>query len=243
MTGPAVASPLRLFLFPPGSGGGGGFARWDRWLPAWCQAVVVAPPGGLHTEDGQPRFGDLAELARAVAAGLDRDRPYALFGHSAGAALAWQVTRELLAAGAEPPRWLGLSACAPVPPDLGPGVVSPARPVRSAELGPLLARMAGPTAADPAHWAAPVPTLLEEFRLFASWQPTGPRRPVPVSVLTGTADPLYPGWAVRRWEQLTVDPPRYHWFTGGHTYWRDHRALLPGTVAADLAAALGGTDG
>lgn len=92
-----VANPrLRLVCLPHGGGTAGAFYGWTAWLPADVELVAVQYPG-RQDRFGEPCLRDMGELADAVAQALLPllDRPVALFGHSMGAALAYEVTLRL----------------------------------------------------------------------------------------------------------------------------------------------------
>lgn len=94
ISGPTTG--LLVFAFPPS---GSGPALFRRWLP-------VRPPGlelvAIHTPGRESRFAEppassLTPLVDDIAAAIDAyaERPYVLFGHSAGALLAREVAWRL----------------------------------------------------------------------------------------------------------------------------------------------------
>lgn len=89
---PNPQAKLRLFCFPYAGGGASVFRSWSDHLPAQVEICAVQLPGRENRLKDMP-FTRLAPLAQAIAAELPLylDRPFALFGHSLGAAIAFEV--------------------------------------------------------------------------------------------------------------------------------------------------------
>ncbi|MFS2126939.1 thioesterase II family protein, partial [Pseudomonas sp. Pseusp97] len=106
---------LRLFCLPYSGASAMVYARWKRQLPGWIDVCPVELPGrgrrfaeSLHTD-----LRALAsQLADEIAARLDQ--PYALFGHSLGGLLAFELAHALRDRGLPMPQALFASA-APAP--------------------------------------------------------------------------------------------------------------------------------
>jgi medium-chain acyl-[acyl-carrier-protein] hydrolase len=94
---------VRLFCFPYAGGGSMIYRAWLRDLPPSIDAIPARLPGREARLNEVPlkRIEPLADaLCEAMRPLLDR--PFALFGHSMGAKLAFEVARRLSAAGFEP---------------------------------------------------------------------------------------------------------------------------------------------
>jgi medium-chain acyl-[acyl-carrier-protein] hydrolase len=87
---------LRLVCFPPAGGGVATYRPWAQRLPPEIELCAVEPPGRGARLRETPS-ASLAVLvdgaADAVAAAVEP--PYAFFGHSMGALLAFEVARRL----------------------------------------------------------------------------------------------------------------------------------------------------
>jgi surfactin synthase thioesterase subunit len=101
---------MTLICFGPAGSGASQFRTWNRLAPAWLRVLGVRLPGRefRHREAPLP---DALELARRVAAEIAAQSVgrFGFFGHSFGALLAFETARQLRAAGARQPCWLGVA--------------------------------------------------------------------------------------------------------------------------------------
>jgi medium-chain acyl-[acyl-carrier-protein] hydrolase len=95
---------LRLFCFHHAGGAANVFRDWAHRLPKSIDVCPVQLPGH-STRTREPLVENLHQLSTAAAQGLRPafDLPFAFFGHSMGALLAFQVVRELQDRGEAPP--------------------------------------------------------------------------------------------------------------------------------------------
>jgi medium-chain acyl-[acyl-carrier-protein] hydrolase len=88
---------LRLICVPYAGGSAAVFHGWGESLPPLIEQWTLRLPG-RDTRMNEPPATDLAELAEdaaAVLAGLIGDEPFAFFGHSLGAFVAFETLRVL----------------------------------------------------------------------------------------------------------------------------------------------------
>src|SRR5580658_8558343 len=93
---PRLAARVRLYCFPYAGGGASLFRAFADGLPAQVEVAAVQLPG----REGRLREAPVPEMKRLVplvADGLapSPGRPFAFFGHSMGAAIAFELCREL----------------------------------------------------------------------------------------------------------------------------------------------------
>ncbi|MFD6156635.1 thioesterase II family protein [Nocardia sp. NPDC060256] len=107
---PSEDARARIFCFPYSGVGASMFNQWPRWIDEVEICPVQLP--ARENRIREPHFGTFqalaAELAPALAPHLDR--PFAFFGHCAGALPAFETVRRLADLGAPAPRRLVMSA-------------------------------------------------------------------------------------------------------------------------------------
>ena len=108
-----MAAPLTLFCLPCAGASAVMYLRWRRRLPSWIQVKPMELPGRGERLSEAP-VESLGALAASLCDGLGPHLPrqYALFGHSMGALLAYQIAHCLHARRQRLPMALLVSACA-----------------------------------------------------------------------------------------------------------------------------------
>jgi medium-chain acyl-[acyl-carrier-protein] hydrolase len=104
-----VGAAMRLFCLPHAGSGSAAFYRWKRELQGIDVCPVLLP--GRDMRLGEPSITDAGRLADALmqaTAGL-LDAPYAIFGHSMGALLAYEWAGRIEQAGLRQPICLFVS--------------------------------------------------------------------------------------------------------------------------------------
>lgn len=203
--------------------------------------VIAVQLPGRGARFGEP-FAEtcdalLADLLPVMAAAIDR--PYALFGHSVGAALAFAAAGELERRGEEPPLALFVSAFAPPP---GDGAARKAGPLSTADWLRLsdhafLAQLARFAPVDPRAWRDDgvrdliVKPTRADFRL-AETVPLGGAQAIatPIVAFGGRDDPEAPAETLERWRALTTGTFARETFDGGHFYFDSDARPVAGSV-------------
>ena len=87
---------VRLICFPHAGGTPTFYQSWSKRLPDWIEVISVHYPGREARID-EPLICEMAPLVAQVRDALIPvvDMPFAMFGHSLGAALAHEVARQL----------------------------------------------------------------------------------------------------------------------------------------------------
>jgi surfactin synthase thioesterase subunit len=101
---------MRLFGFPYAGGGPSLFRQWRPHLPEWIDLVPIHLPG-RESRFSETPFTNLDLLTESVVQAMasELDVPYALFGHSMGALIAFEVALRLDASPGEKPSLLLVS--------------------------------------------------------------------------------------------------------------------------------------
>ncbi|WP_051789935.1 thioesterase II family protein [Streptomyces sp. NRRL S-1022] len=228
---PPTATPERhLYCFPHSGGLQGEYVRWGRHLNG-TQVYGVCMPG-RGGRAAEPALTELDDVVHALLAETELVAPYDLFGHSLGALVAYEVTRELAARGLPLPERLVVSAFpAPHLPRHGARLSGLPDEELIAILDERYGGIPPQIAADPDPLALLLPAFRADFALLENCRhrDSGPLR-VPLVVLGGEADSGTPD-QLDAWGRHSTEPLRRHTFPGGHFYFRDDVA----SVAAVLA--------
>src|SRR5215471_12951382 len=100
----------RLFCFPFAGGSADVYRSWQRWFSREIDLCLVHLPGrGKRMRE--PSFTQIVPLVNAIADRISYKTqvPYALFGHSMGAMIGFELTRELARRNISGPRHLFVS--------------------------------------------------------------------------------------------------------------------------------------
>jgi surfactin synthase thioesterase subunit len=91
-------TPIQLFCFPYAGASAAIYRRWRAGLPAWIESHPVELPGHGR-RFGEPLETSIAGIVAGVLPELRRHArgPFALFGHSLGALIAFEVAHALRA--------------------------------------------------------------------------------------------------------------------------------------------------
>ncbi|MEU1408217.1 alpha/beta fold hydrolase [Streptomyces sp. NPDC005728] len=232
LTGRPLPQPpeRHLYCFPHSGGLPGEYVRWGQQLPG-TQVYGVCLPGRAARAT-EPPLTDLASVVRGLLDDTEFVPPYDLFGHSLGALVAYEVTRELVVRGRPLPERLIVSA-----------FPAPHRPRRAARLSDktddelvtaLDERYGGippQIAADADLMALLLPQFRADFTLLENYRhQEGEPLPVRLDVLGGDADAVTRE-ELGQWEQHSTGSVRVHRVPGGHFYFRDNPAPLLSVLA------------
>lgn len=213
-------APLRLVCFPHAGGAAQFFRAWGTQLPA-VEVLAIQPPGRWSRRGERP-FRRLDALATAAADALVRelDRPYALFGHSLGALVAFEVARLYRGRGLQLPRRLVVSSRA------GPQIPLARAPLHElagerlvAEVRDRYGGIPEQVLADPDLLELMLPVLQADMEVYETYvHHDEPPLPVPVTAIAGDEDPLVDRDGLRAWGEQTSAGCTVHRLPGGHFY-------------------------
>lgn len=102
---PAPQRPISLICLPHAGGSASSYFAFSSAMGEAAEVLAVQYPGRQDRWQDKP-VSNLLELADPIAEAVAArvDRPFAVFGHSMGSALAFEVTRRLEQRGIEPVR-------------------------------------------------------------------------------------------------------------------------------------------
>ena len=217
---PRPRAALRLFCLPFAGAGASVYRTWPQALPDSIEVRAVQLPG-RESRMREPRAASAAALARAIADALEPcfDRPFALFGYSLGALLAFETARELRRRGAPQPACLFAAArhapqLSAVHPPMGR--LPPARFIEEIE------HYYQP---EDAAWRMPelreiiLPILRDDVCLADAYEYTH-EAPLacPIEVFIGAQDRSVPAANAQAWREQTARGFSLHTLPGGHFF-------------------------
>jgi surfactin synthase thioesterase subunit len=232
--------PITLFCLPYAGGAAAVYREWPKAAPAWLHIAPLHLPGrGLRHD--QALLPDWAPLIDRLVADVQPhlERPFALFGHSLGALLAFELAHALRRRFGVEPRWLGVSGCP-----------APSHHVAETDwltcneqdvLDELTAfgQTAPELLANREFVELIVPVVRNDFHLYGTWRAPGDGARSPLDC----ALHAFGG----RHDEFTQDPAMLDaWrsesrgrfqcsaFDGGHFFIDSHRAELIDAIAASL---------
>jgi surfactin synthase thioesterase subunit len=231
------SSAVLLFCLPHAGAGTSAFRSWPDGLPG-VTVLPVQPPGRESRLQEAPyeRMEPLVAELAAIMLGVAGPRPYAVYGHSLGALVAFETLREIRRLGGAEPVHLFVSGCtAPQYTDNdGPSIAK----APLADLVRKLRELGGTPEwllVDPSVLDMVLPVVRADLSIKESYlyRPEAPLD-VPLTVIASTRDPQAPHELQDRWRDQTTAAYRLHTLAGGHFAVFEQTA----TTHAHLAAAL-----
>ncbi|MER5939057.1 alpha/beta fold hydrolase [Streptomyces sp. NPDC001928] len=234
----APAAKIRLVCFPHAGGAAGTFHDWATLTPPEIEVLSVQYPG-RQDRLSEPCAATMDELADAITAALldepADDLPLALFGHSMGSSVAYEVARRLEEVpGATLTR---LFVSGRTRPRLAQELAPRAAPTDDDILNHV--RRLDPQGAalyeHPALRTVIMPSLRADFGLLAAYRPTRLHRlGVPVTACGGDGDPACPVADLAAWSDVTTEGLDVRVFEGNHFYLNPRKEELVGFITAQL---------
>jgi surfactin synthase thioesterase subunit len=234
---PRPGADVRLFCLPYAGGAASVYRAWPKAFGPRVEVVAVQLPGREQRIRERPAV-EPEQVASAIA--RMADRPYAIFGHSMGARLGFDVIRILRATGRPlPVRFYPSGATPPHVPSTGPLAGLSTMDVE--EFGARLVAAGGVRAevvAERELFELFLPMLRTDFAWVDGYTYTdGPPLPVPIVAFAGASDPvalasLLPGWREHTTESFTT-----HTLPGDHFFLHDRLPEMSALIEADLLTA------
>ena len=231
-----------LFGLPYAGGWAAGlYGRWAARLPRTIE-VMPLELAGHGRRMGEPfdeslesAVADLLRRVREVA----RSQPYALFGHSMGGTLAYEIVKALELGGLASPKAVFVSGCQP------PHAPSRRKGLHLLSDDNLLHEIDRLGGTPKAFLEAPdlvktfLPILRSDCRLIERHRVRAPAHVMNTElvVLHGDRDPLAGKPAVFEWQRYTPRRLRVHEFGGDHFFVNRHTDAICRLVADTLEAA------
>ena len=230
------AARMRLFCFPYAGGAASIFRAWADYVPPFVEVCPVQLPGRAGRLAETP-FERLPPLLDAVAEGLDElfDKPYALFGHSMGAIISFELARLRARRGEPEPLHLFISARgAPQTPASERITYNLPEPEFIEQL-----RTLGGTPAEalehPELLQLMLPLLRADFGVCQTYEyRPGPKLNCPVTAWGGLGDREVSSQSLAGWGEQTTGRFTLRMLPGDHFFLHTSRPLLLQTLSQEL---------
>ena len=233
-------SKLRLFCFPYAGGGSAFYHRWTSSLPKDIQICPVPLPGRESRLTEKP-FTNMESLITSITCFLQPflDEPFALFGHSMGAMICFELAQYLRKNFQLTPNKLFVAGCrAPHVPL--PDVLTYHLPVTEflRELQQL-----GGTPEEVLNnielMELLMPTLRADFKLietysYQEYQPLS----CPITVFGGSQDFKVQHNSLQAWNQHTTGDFKLNILSGNHFFIHSHQSELLRLLNQELTQSL-----
>jgi len=239
--GATPGAAIRLFCIPYAGGGASVYYPWREALPAGLELCPVQLPGreSRTDEESIDDFGALLD-ALAPVVGRHLDLPYAIYGHSMGAGLAFELARRLSTSHGRAPEHLFVGAHrSPNKPYSYPSV----RSVSDDKVLQILARFNGMP-----RMVLENQDLLDMFlpilRSDLSVCETYAYRQhivldCPITLFTGMRDANVGPAQIAGWSEQTTGPFSHHEIDADHFFLKSHKEEVLGTLVGALAGRIG----
>ncbi|MEU0580155.1 alpha/beta fold hydrolase [Streptomyces griseoincarnatus] len=234
---PAPDAPVRLVCLPHAGGSASFYFPAARALSPRVEVLAVQYPG-RQDRRREPAVTDLEELAERIVTALQpwTDTPYALFGHSMGAVVAFEAARRLQAAGRGPARLFVSGRRAPSLDD-----AETWQPRTDEEVVAEIRRLDGTGDAlldDEETLRMILPALRADYDAVRRYRyRPGPPLDCPVTAFTGDHDPKAEVAQVRAWHTHTASGFDLNVLPGGHFFLVDQQQQVLRTVEEHLLRA------
>ncbi|MDI5967120.1 thioesterase II family protein [Streptantibioticus silvisoli] len=211
---------VRLYCLPHAGGAASSFRPWIGRLGA----VAVRPlqPPGRETRQGDAPYPDMGALVGELAGVVltdTRDGPYAVYGHSLGALVGFELIHEIRRLGGPAPAHFVVSGCSAPQWDKGESMWEEAG-LTDERIIELLRTLGGTPEAflsNPTVLRMILPALRADLAVKDGYRYV-PRPPldVPITALAGTEDLRADVESITAWREQTVSRFRTHLLDGGH---------------------------
>lgn len=235
---PPSGAPVRLLCLPYAGGGPSAFRAWPARLPGIEVLPVLLP--GRETRMLEPPIDRIPPLVDALADAVapELDRPYAVFGHSMGARVGFELVRELRRRDERAPLALFASSCK------APHV--PRAPLPLFEKMPektFVARLRTMNGTPPEVFDNPellelvLPAIRADFAAVDNYEYADePALACPIRAFGGTMDTEAREDELLAWQAHTTTSFALRMLPGGHFTIVSHEQEITGAIAADLQA-------
>jgi medium-chain acyl-[acyl-carrier-protein] hydrolase len=224
---------LRLFCFHFVGADAEVFRVWGPRLAPHVEVCAVELPGRTR-RSREPLVRNIDTLVDMLLEDLTPlfDTPYALFGHSLGAKLAFELARRT--ASTRPAEHLFLSAS---PPPHLPPYRRPIVELSDQDLVAEMRRLGGTpreVLEDPELVAYFLPIIRADYEVVDGHRAPDGTVDVPLTVLAGASDPVVPAASMPEWKRYAGKAFRVDTLPGGHFFLQTSREAVMRIIEREL---------
>ncbi|PID43654.1 MAG: hypothetical protein CSA52_02805 [Gammaproteobacteria bacterium] len=233
---PRPYAAVRLICIPHGGGGPQSYKTWAEQLPEHIEVLALGFPG-RGSRYAEAAIHSMPPLADGITEALKPflDKPYALFGHSVGALVAYEAACRIRATGLMQPMRLIVSA------HETPENSYTDQPMYTLSDSELLDKIGalGLVPEDAMQNTELVQFILPALRADFELSETYTYRPsealaLPVTAMLGVDDPLLNKNAMQQWEKYTTAAFTLRCYQGDHFYTVSAEQQVLDDIAAEL---------
>lgn len=232
---PAPQAPVRLLCLPHAGGSASYFHPVSQRLTPRVETLAVQYPGRQDRRN-EPLLETVQDLADQIVEVLRlwQDKPLALFGHSLGASVAFEVALRMEAQGSLPAALIASGRRAP-------SALRDERVHLRDDTGLLeeIKRLDGTQSQlleDDEIRRMVLPSIRADYKAAETYRyEPGPPLSTPLYALTGDADPKATTDEVRKWADHTTGQFEMTVYPGGHFYLNTHAPAVTDKIASWLA--------
>lgn len=213
---------LRLVCFPYAGGTAATYHSWQTHLPESISLCAVQLPGRADRIREMPikQLGSMLACLETALAPVFRAGPFAFFGHSMGALIAFELTRRLRQRGGPEPVVLFVSGRAA--PDIADIAATPLHALSNAELVDWLRALNGTpeeVLANPEAMELVIGSLRADVEMLETWRHVvEPPLHVPIVALAGQQDTSVTVSDVNAWSRQTTAAFTLEYLHGDHFF-------------------------
>ncbi len=231
---------LKLICLPFAGGSSVAYREWGRLLPESVETIALEIPGrGQRLME--PLVTHLPDLVKQIAENIqgELDRPYAFFGHSMGATLAYELSHHLAARYNNEPAFLFLSGRSA--PHLNDRE-EPIHQLSDEDFWEKIRSFEGTPPEILQHkelMELLLPIIRADFKMVETYvHQSRPPLNIPMTILGGLEDESTPREHLDAWQGYTTASFSVRMFPGGHFFLQKYTAQILELIMRDLSAVM-----